>query len=215
MALAEKVHIHPWPVRLSHWLQAVAIVLMVGSGLRIYNASPLFDFRFPGQITFGGWLGGAIAIHLAAMWLLFAAFGLYLVHGVATGRLRRRLLPLSTAAVLRDCRMALTFRLHHEIGVYNAVQRALYLLVLVAIAGAILSGLAIWKPMQFAPLTWLLGGYDVARYVHFAAMAGIVLFLVVHIALVAIVPSVLGPMVTGRARLRSVAAAANADVVTP
>ncbi len=192
------MHAHPWPVRLTHWVNAAAMTVMIGSGWRIYDASPLFPFVFPAWMTLGDWLGGALAWHFAAMWLLAANFTAYLLFGLKSGHIRRRLLPLSPRDIARDLSLALRFRLPHARTQYNAVQRLLYVLVGLGIAGAIASGLALWKPVQFAPLTMALGGYEVARRVHFAAMTGIVAFVVVHVALVAIVPRTLLPMITGR-----------------
>jgi len=189
---------HPMVVRLTHWINAGAVALMLGSGWRIYNASPLFGFTFPAWITLGGWLGGALAIHFAVMWLLAGNFVLYVAYGLAAGHLRRRLLPIHFIDVRHDFVLALRFRLAHRPGVYNAVQRLLYVLVGLAIAGVIISGLAVWKPVQLQPLATLLGGHEGARRVHFLAMSGIAGFLAVHLALVAIVPRSLAPMVTGR-----------------
>lgn len=185
---------HSASVRLMHWINAAAILGMIGSGWRIYNASPFFPFTFPAWLTFGDWLGGALAIHFAMMWLLAGNFLVYLVFG----GLHRRLLPIRLRAVLDDLRLALTFRLQHEAGVYNAVQKLLYGGVLVAIALAIASGLALWKPMQLQTLSLLMGGYEASRRIHFLAMAGIVGFLILHLALVAIVPRTLVGMLTGR-----------------
>jgi len=190
---------HPWPVRLTHWVNAAAMTVMTMSGWRIYNASPLFPFVFPAWITLGDWLGGALAWHFAAMWLLAANFTAYLLFGLLSGHIRRRLLPLSARDVARDLRLALRLRLSHAGWNYNAVQRLLYVLAGFGVAGAIVSGLALWKPVQLAPLTLALGGYEAARRVHFAAMSGLVAFVVVHLALVAIVPRTLLPMITGRA----------------
>jgi thiosulfate reductase cytochrome b subunit len=149
---------HSVVVRLTHWINAIAIGLMLGSGWRIYNASPLFDFTFPGWMTLGGWLGEALAIHFAVMWLLAGNFVLYVAYGLAAAHLRRRLLPIRFIDVRRDFMQALRFRLAHRPGVYNAVQRLLYALVGLAIGGAIISGLAVWKPVQLQPLAILLGG---------------------------------------------------------
>ena len=192
--------IHPAVVRITHWVNVVAMVCMVLSGWGIYNASPLFGFTFPRWATLGGWLGGAIAWHFAVMWLLVANGLLYLVWGLVSGHFRRALLPLSAAAVRDDLRLAVGLRLPHRLGRYNAVQRLLYWAVLGCGVLVVASGLAIWKPVQLQELTALLGGYEAARYVHFAAMAGIVGFTLVHLLLVAIVPRTLPPMITGRAR---------------
>jgi thiosulfate reductase cytochrome b subunit len=200
-ASGRRAKIHPLVVRLTHWVNAFAMICMIMSGWRIYDASPLFNFTFPGWATLGGWLGGAIAWHFAAMWLLVANGLIYVAYGLLSGHFRGSFLPLSPRAVLRDLRAALTFRLAHRLGTYNAVQRLLYVLVLLLGVIAVASGLAIWKPVQLQALTALLGGFEVARRVHFFAMSGIVGFVIVHLALVVLVPSTLPPMITGRARL--------------
>ncbi|WP_211466427.1 cytochrome b/b6 domain-containing protein [Collimonas silvisoli] len=192
--------IHPLPVRATHWINAFAIVCMVMSGWAIYNASPLFAFTFPKWATLGGWLGGAIAWHLAAMWLLLVNGLIYLGYGVLGGHFRRHFLPLRVADLLRDLKDALSFKLAHQAGVYNAVQRLMYMAVLLLGVLVVVSGLSIWKPVQLDSLVGLFGGYEVARRVHFIAMAGIVGFVAIHLALVLIVPGTLLPMVTGRAR---------------
>jgi thiosulfate reductase cytochrome b subunit len=191
--------VHPLAVRITHWLNALAILCMVTSGWAIYNASPIFPFAFPKWLTLGGWLGGAIAWHFAAMWLLAVNGLVYVIYGFVSGHFRRDFLPLTPAAVWRDFYAALTFKLSHRLGAYNAVQKLLYVAVLLMGVGVVISGLAIWKPVQFQFFTGLLGGYDTARIVHFAMMAGIAGFVAVHLALVALVPSTLPPMITGRA----------------
>ena len=190
--------IHPIGVRLTHWLNAAAIAIMITSGWRIYNASPLFPFEFPAWMTLGGWLGGALAWHFAAMWLLAGNFAIYLGYGLVSGHIRRRLFPLRPSEIWRDAMLALRFRLPHDGSQYNAVQRLMYVGVGCCIALVIASGLAIRKPVQLYPLCFLLGGYEVARRVHFLAMSGIAGFVVVHLALVAIVPRTLLPMIVGR-----------------
>jgi thiosulfate reductase cytochrome b subunit len=191
--------IHPRWVRICHWINALAILVMIGSGWQIYNASPLFGFTFPGSITLGGWLAGALLWHFAAMWVFVLNGIIYVTLGILTGRFRRKLLPIRPAEVISDVRAALTFRLaHDDLSHYNAVQKLLYSGVILAGIVIVLSGLSIWKPVQFQELTILFGGYDAARYVHFFAMAAIVGFLVVHIALALIVPKSLRAMVTGR-----------------
>ncbi len=190
--------IHPLIVRITHWINAFAMVCMVMSGWAIYNASPLFAFHFPAWATVGGWLGGSVAWHFAAMWLLGANGLLYLAYGCA-GHFRTSLLPLRPAEIVSDLGRALRFRLPHRPGTYNAVQKALYLLVLLLGGLAVASGLSLWKPVQLWWLADLFGGYEPARRVHFFVMAGIVGFVAVHLALVVLVPSTLLPMVTGRA----------------
>jgi thiosulfate reductase cytochrome b subunit len=191
--------IHPVWVRVTHWINVVAMIVMIGSGWEIYNASPLFPFVFPRGITLGGWLAGALLWHFAAMWLLAVNGLVYLVLGVLTGRFRRKLVPIHPADVLSDARAALTGKLNHDdLSVYNAVQRLLYLGVILAGIVIVLSGLAIWKPVQLQELTALFGGYDAARYVHFFAMATIVGFLIVHVIMALVVPKSLRAMITGR-----------------
>src|SRR6476646_4325562 len=181
--------IQPAWVRAMHWANAVAMIVMITSGWQIYNASPLFGFRFASSITLGGWLAGGLLWHFAAMWLLMVNGLIYLVLGLATGRFRRKLLPITPSGVAADARAALTGTLRHDdLSRYNQVQKLLYVLVIVVGIVVVLSGLAIWKPVQFQWLTAVFGGYDLARYVHFICMALIVAFLVVHVALALLVP---------------------------
>ena len=190
--------IHPVWVRVTHWINVVAMIVMIGSGWEIYNASPLFPFVFPRGITLGGWLAGALLWHFAAMWLLAVNGLVYLVLGVLTGRFRRKLVPIHPADVLSDARAALTGKLNHDdLSVYNAVQKLLYLGVILAGIVIVLSGLAIWKPVQLQELTALFGGYDAARYVHFLRHGdnrGIDR----HVIMALRVPKSLRAMITGR-----------------
>jgi len=191
--------IQPAWVRIAHWINAVAMILMIMSGWQIYNASPLFDFTFSSSITLGGWLGGALLWHFAAMWLLMVNGLVYVVLGFATGRFRKKLLPITAGGVISDTRAALTGRLSHDdLTRYNYVQKLLYAGIIVIGVLIVLSGLSIWKPVQFQYLTALFGGYDVARYVHFFCMAAICAFLVVHVALAVLVPKSLRAMIIGR-----------------
>jgi thiosulfate reductase cytochrome b subunit len=197
----KRATIHPLAVRVAHWVNAFAITCMVMSGWAIYNASPLFGFRFPVWATVGGWLGGSIAWHFAAMWLLAVNGLLYVAYGLASGHFRRQFLPVRPREVVHDARLAATLKLPHKHGSYNAVQRLSYLVVLALGMLAVASGLSLWKPVQFDGLANLFGGYEFARRVHFFAMAGIVTFVVVHLLMVLIVPRTLLPMFTGRAPL--------------
>jgi thiosulfate reductase cytochrome b subunit len=191
--------IHPLWVRLTHWINALAVLVMIGSGWQIYNASPLFPFAFPPAITLGGWLAGALLWHFAAMWLLVVNGLVYLLLGLASGRFRKKLIPIRPADVIADAKAALTGRLaHDDLSVYNAVQKLLYLGVILCGVVIVLSGLAIWKPVQLQELTAALGGYDAARYVHFFAMAAITGFLAVHVVMALLVPKSLRAMITGR-----------------
>ena len=203
-AQAQWVKVHPLVVRVTHWINAFAILIMAASGWRIYNASPLFGFRFPNDLTLGGWLAGALQWHFAALWLLVLNGIVYVAYGIISGHFRRKLLPLTPRAVLSDVLAALRGKLAHEdLAVYNAAQRAAYLAVILCLAVLVLSGLAIWKPVQFQEIAWLMGGYEGARIVHFVAMALTVLIVIVHIAMVVLVPRTFPTMITGRARRTS------------
>ena len=143
-----QIVIHPAWVRITHWINAIAMLVMIGSGWEVYNASPLFDFAFPRSITLGGWLAGALLWHFAAMWVLAVNGLVYLALGFMTGRFRKKLLPIRPGEVIADVKAALTFRLSHDdISVYNAVQRLLYVGVILAGIVIVLSGLSIWKPV--------------------------------------------------------------------
>ena len=191
--------IHPVWVRVTHWINAIAILVMIGSGWQIYDASPLFAFTFPRSIALGNWLAGALLWHFAAMWVLVINAIVYVTLGIVTGRFRRKLFPIYPSQVIADIKAALTFKLAHEdLSHYNAVQKVLYTGIILTGVVIVLSGLSIWKPVQFQELTALFGGYDFARYVHFFAMSAIVGFLVVHVSLALIVPKSLRAMVTGK-----------------
>jgi thiosulfate reductase cytochrome b subunit len=191
--------IHPLWVRITHWINALAMLVMIGSGWQIYDASPLFPFEFPRAIALGNWLAGALLWHFAAMWVLVINGIVYVTLGIATGRFGRKLFPIRPREVMRDLVAALRGKLaHDDLSVYNAVQKLLYLGVILAGVVIVLSGLSIWKPVQFQELTALFGGYDAARYVHFFAMATIVAFLIVHVVLAIIVPKSLRAMIRGK-----------------
>lgn len=192
-------NIHPFWLRVTHWLNAFAVVIMVMSGWRIYNASPFYDFVFPADITLGGWLAGALQWHFAAMWLLAGNGLIYLAFNIFSGRLWRKFFPLSPRAFLADVKAALKGRLSHaDLAHYNTVQRAAYLFVIVDVIVLVLSGLVLWKSVQFPLLRELLGGYEAARRVHFWAMAALVAFTGVHLVMVALVPRTLLAMIRGR-----------------
>jgi thiosulfate reductase cytochrome b subunit len=203
---------HKLLVRLAHWLQALAIFIMIGSGWRIYNSVPIFgDYRFPQWATLGGdpaiskvahmdpGVANALNWHFTGMWLLAAGYLIFIAHGILSGHFWKHLLPLTPKLFLRDFIAAATFKLPHALGEYNAVQRAAYWAVLFFILMMILSGLAIWKPVQLSWLTALFGGYPTARVIHFLFMAAICGFIVIHVTLVALVPKTLTAMILGRA----------------
>ena len=198
---ASLVRVHPLVVRITHWVNVVAVLIMIGSGWQIYNASPLFRFTFPDGLTLGGWLAGALQWHFAAMWLLAINGIVYVAYGVLSGHFRRKLLPISPAAVARDVLAALRGKLaHDDLSVYNAAQKAAYLALILALIVLVLSGLAIWKPVQLYWLASLMGDYEGARLLHFFAMAAVVFIVVVHVVMVILVPRTLPTMFTGRAR---------------
>ena len=191
--------IQPAWVRTVHWINAVAIILMIMSGWQIYNASPLFNFKFSSSITLGGWLGGALLWHFAAMWLLTVNGLVYVIVGFATGRFKSKLLPITPGGVISDTKAAFTGKLSHDdLSKYNQVQKLLYAGIIIVGVVIVLSGLSIWKPVQLQWLAALFGGYEIARYVHFFCMSAIVAFLVIHIALAVLVPKSLRAMIIGR-----------------
>jgi thiosulfate reductase cytochrome b subunit len=196
-----KVKVHPLIVRIAHWINVLALLIMLTSGWRIYNAAPLFDWSFPDEITLGGWLAGALQWHFAAMWLLVANGVVYVVYGIVSGHFRRRLLPVSPRAVLRDVGAALRGRLSHaDLTVYNAAQRAAYLALIFLLVVLVLSGLVLWKPVQFYWFGQYLGDYEGARYLHFFAMAGVGVLALIHLVMVVLVPRTFPGMLTGRIR---------------
>ncbi|MEB0222929.1 cytochrome b/b6 domain-containing protein [Pseudomonas sp. 10S4] len=189
---------HPRWLRLAHWLNALAVLVMVTSGWRIYNASPLYGFDFPKSITLGGWLGGALQWHFAAMWVLVVVSLFYILFNLFSGRLSRRFFPVSPKGFFHDLWSALHGRLgHDDISHYNHVQRVAYLFVMLDVTVLVISGLVLWKSVQFPLLRELLGGYDSARHVHFIAMSLLVAFIAVHLVMVALVPKTLLAMIVG------------------
>lgn len=202
MAIAEQTSlkaVHPIIVRMTHWLNAIAVTIMILSGWQIYNASPILPFSFPSWMTLGGWLGGAIQWHFAAMWLLMANGLIYLCYGVASGRIRTRFFPISPREVIGDLAAALKGKLaHDDIAHYNGVQKVFYVGVIGALILVVLSGLAIWKPVQLWWLTLLFGGFQGARLVHFLAMAAIAGFILIHVVMALLVPKTIRAMIFGR-----------------
>src|SRR5690349_21851084 len=187
--------VHPLTVRIAHWINVLAVLMMITSGWQIYNASPLFDFVFPDSVT----LAGGIQWHFAAMWLLVVNGVVYVAYGIVSGHFRRKLLPISPRAVLHDVGQALRGRLaHDDLAVYNAAQRAAYLALIVCLVLLVASGLSIWKPVQLHWLAILFGDYEGARYVHFFAMSAVALIVLVHVVMVILVPRTFPSMFTGR-----------------
>jgi thiosulfate reductase cytochrome b subunit len=190
--------IHPLVVRICHWVNAFAILLMIFSGWRIYDASPIFHFSFPSNLTLGGWLGGALQWHFAAMWLLVINGLVYVLFGIFSGHFKHSFFPLKAKAILREITNLFHGKVSHVLGAYNAIQKLAYLVVILLGITLVLSGLAIWKPVQFQELAAFMGGYEGARVVHFLAMAGAAGFIVIHVVMVMLVPRTLPPMLTGR-----------------
>jgi thiosulfate reductase cytochrome b subunit len=191
--------LHPLPLRIMHWLNALAMIIMIGSGWKIYNDEVLFGWlHFPQWIIIGGGPEGALQWHFSAMWLLMLNGLFYLGYGFATGRFRRKLIPIWPRELVANVRDALKFRLSHDdITHYNAVQKLLYVGVILVIVVQVLSGLVIWKPVQLSELTFLFYDFQGARLAHFIGMALIVGFLIVHVALALLVPKTIGAMITG------------------
>jgi thiosulfate reductase cytochrome b subunit len=197
MAAARRM-IHGRYVRIAHWINAVAIIVMIGSGWEIYNASPLFDFVFPKSITLGGWLAGALLWHFAAMWIFILNGLVYVIFGLTAGHLRHRFLPIRLRGAVTDAAAALRGKLRHDDPFsYNAAQRVLYLAVLLAGLMIVATGFAIWKPVQLQWLTAAFGGYENARLLHFFSMTAIVLFFLVHVIMALLVPRSLRAMIRG------------------
>lgn len=192
--------IHPGWLRATHWFNALAVVVMVASGWRIYDASPLYTSVYiPKVYTMGGGLAGATQWHFAAMWLLVVNGLAYLTASLAAGRLRQKFLPLSATALWTDLRAAFQGRLSHaDPRHYNALQRVAYLAIIAVLVSMVLSGLAMWKSVQLSLLVDTMGGYEAARRIHFWAMAAIVAFVVGHVTMVALVPRSLLTMIRGR-----------------
>lgn len=191
--------IHPAWLRVTHWLNVLAVLLMVASGWRIYNAAPFWPISFPKDWTLGGWLGGALQWHFAGMWLLVVNGLLYVGLNLGTGRWWRKFLPLTPSVVLGDLKAALRGRLSHaDPRHYNGLQKAAYLFTVVDLAVLVASGLVLWKSVQFPVLRDLLGGYDMARRVHFIAMGVLLAFVAGHVFMVALVPRTLLTMIRGR-----------------
>lgn len=204
---------HHWVVRVTHWVNVVAITVMVGSGLRIFNAYPAFARKgetfccypwegqpIPAWLTFGGWLAGARNWHFAMMWVLVVNGLVYLTFIYLHGEWRE-LVP--RRGDMRDSLQMIrfyTFRRkdHPRQGKHNALQKTAYFLMPIVGLLLVLTGLAIWKPVQLAPLTDLFGGYVWARYWHFMSMVALVALSVLHVFMVfAVDPYSIRAMITG------------------
>lgn len=190
---------HPLAIRIMHWTNAIAMIVMIMSGWKIYNDEVIFGFlHFPEAIVLGIWAQHALQWHFFAMWILVLNGLAYLAYGLVSGRFRRMLLPIYPRQVMRDVIAALTFRLQHtNLTKYNAVQKLLYVGIILVIIVQVITGLAIWKPVQFSGLVALFGDFQGARLAHFLGMAAIVAFVVVHVSLALLVPKTIAAMITG------------------
>ena len=202
---AQRQHqLHPVMLRIMHWINAAAIITMIGSGWKIYNDEALFGWlHFPEWITIGGEAQGALQWHFFAMWVLMLNGICYLGYGIASGRFRRKLYPIHFRELLANIHDAIRFRLSHaDIANYNAVQKLLYAGISVVISMQVISGWVVWKPMQLSELTSLFSIFNAsafqgARLAHFVGMTAIVIFLVIHVTMALIVPRTIGAMLTG------------------
>ncbi len=191
--------IAPFFVRMTHWLNAIAVLIMIMSGLKIYNASPIFDFMIPKAFTLGGWLGGALLWHFAFMWLLVANGLIYLILNFATGRMRKKFFPIKPKEFFQDVLATIKGNLSHDdLSQYNTIQKLAYLSIMIDIVILVMSGLVIWKPVQFPLLRELMGDFDNARIIHFFAMVYAVFFCIVHLVMVTLVPKTLLIMIRGK-----------------
>jgi thiosulfate reductase cytochrome b subunit len=196
--------LHPLPVRIMHWINAVVMLIMITSGWGIYDDDPIIrGFVFSSFWRLGDWGAPSLNWHFAGMWFLAINGLIYLIYGIASGRFRERLLPIRPAEVVQTVVETLHFKIAHEdLTVYNAVQKLLYIIVILAGVSQVVTGVAIWKPIQFSGLISLLGGFQSARVLHFIGMVVIVGFVVVHVALALLVPKTLWAMLQGGPRLK-------------
>lgn len=195
--------LHPWPVRLMHWINAIAMIVMIMSGWGIYDDYVIIPgLHFSQTFRLGTWAAPSLLWHFAGMWLLTVNGLCYVIYGLVTGRLRKRLLPIRVGELVKTVRDTLHLKIgHDDLTVYNAVQRLLYLVVIVVGASQIVTGLLVWKPIQFSAAVAVLGGFQAVRLEHFIGMSIIVGFLVIHVALSILVPRTLWAMLTGGPRL--------------
>ena len=191
--------LHPLPLRIMHWINAVAIFIMIGSGWKIYNDDVIFGIlHFPDALVIGKWAQYGLQWHFFGMWIFVLNGIAYLSYGIATGRFRRKLFPVSVRDVLATVADALRFRLgHDDLTHYNGVQKVLYLGVMLIGILIVTTGLCLWKPVQFSELANLFGSFQTIRLIHFLCMSAIVAFILVHVTLALLVPRSLLAMLTG------------------
>ncbi len=208
--------LQPWPIRLSHWLNVPLLAIMAGSGLQILAAFPSLGARGepyrwypfhgdppPSWLRLGDWLAGARHWHFAFAWLFVANGLFYVTYWFASGEWRRRMFRPR-----RDARSAVQTAAWYlrvrksppEQGLYNGLQRLAYSTAILLAALSVLSGVALYKPVQMSWLARALGGYDFARALHFVALALLALFTIGHVIMVAFHPKSLLDQITGGER---------------
>jgi Ni/Fe-hydrogenase b-type cytochrome subunit len=192
--IARAVYEHPLPVRLCHWLNAISLFVMIGSGLQIFRAFPSFGAKIPQKdllnwprsFAIGGWLGGALQWHLTFMWIYLATGLVYLGYQIFSGNYKQVLFTR------RDIPGVWPMVKHyfffgpkppqHE--AYNPLQKHAYTSAIALGALSVLTGFAVWKPVQFSWLAWLMGGFHWARLLHFLIMWAILAFVFGHLIMV-------------------------------
>jgi len=185
---------HPAVVRLSHWAAAIAVVVLVMSGLEIFAAFPSFGSKVPQRdllalpeaVRLGGWLGGALQWHMTFAALLVAIGSIYAVYQAGSGNYRQVLFAGRDVPGLRP--MVRHYLLRGpkptEGGTYNPLQKLAYTAVLGLGVVLAVTGAALYKPVQFAWLVTILGGFRLVRIWHFAAMCALLAFIPGHLLMV-------------------------------
>ena len=191
-------HVRPGLLRMSHWLNAILILAMLLSGFGIYNGSPYFHFQFPEFLIIGSTVVESAQWHLALMWIFVTASLAYLIFGIFSGHFRRHFIWASRARLYADIKKALTFKLKYQPHSYNAIQRIAYSVVCILIVVLVLSGLALWQPVQFQVLTLLMGDYENTRTIHFVATSLLVSFMLIHLSMALAFPRAIWAMITGK-----------------
>jgi thiosulfate reductase cytochrome b subunit len=196
---APQQRLHPLPLRIMHWVNALAIFIMIGSGWRIYNDDVLFGWlHFPDFLVIGKWAQYGLQWHFFGMWIVVINGLCYLTYGIVTGRFRKKLFPITLRELIATIGDALRFHLSHDdLTVYNAVQKTLYLGVILVGILIVITGLCLWKPVQFSEVAGLFGNFQTIRLIHFLCMSAIVAFVLVHVTLALLVPQSLLAMLTG------------------
>ncbi len=195
-ALVRAAYEHPFPIRLTHWVNVISLFVMVTSGLRIFRVFPSFGPKIPEKvlldipksITLGGWLGGALQWHFTFMWLFAASGVFYLTYQVISGHYRTMLfMPSDIPGVWPMARYYFFFGPKPEAkGQYNPLQKLAYTSTIGFGVLSLLTGIVLYKPAQFSWLAFLFGGYHLTRIWHFAAMCGFLSFIPGHLMMVAL-----------------------------